>query len=74
MQAITSFLQAFFNSIATILRFIFWFLRGILNTATVMTESLNIFGEIIDFLPAAITGMLVSVMGGLIVFRILGRS
>lgn len=74
MQAITSFLQAFFNSIATILRFIFWFLRGTLNTATVMTESLNIFGEIIDFLPAAITGMLVSVMGGLIVFRILGRS
>ena len=74
MQAIGSFLQAFFNSIATLLRFIFWFLRGLLNSVTVMTESVNIFGEIIDFLPAAVATTMLAVMGGLIAFRIFGRS
>lgn len=74
MQVIISWLESLVQSIFMGIQFIFWLLGGLVNLGTVMTESINIFAEILGFLPGVVTSTMVAVCGGLIVFRIFGRS
>lgn len=71
---IISWLESISQSIVTGLKYIWWLLSGTVRLGTMLTESVNIFAEILDFFPAAITSTLIAICGGLIVFRIFGRS
>ena len=74
MGVIISWLESLVQSIFMGIQFIFWLLGGLVNLGTVMTESINIFSEILRFLPGAVTSTMVAGCGGLVVFRIFGRS
>lgn len=74
MGVVISWLESLVQSIFMGIQFIFWLLGGLVNLGTVMTESINIFSEVLRFLPGVVTSTMIAVCGGLIVFRILGRS
>lgn len=74
MSVIISWLESLVDSIFTGIQFLFWLLGGLVNLGTVMTESINIFSEILQFLPGVVTSTMIAVCGGLVVFRIFGRS
>lgn len=74
MGVIISWLESLVQSIFMVIQFVFWLLGGLVNLGTVMMESINIFAEILRFLPATVTSTMVAVCGGLVVFRIFGRS
>lgn len=74
MGVIIAWLESLVQSIFMGIKFIFWMLGGLLNLGTVMTESINIFAEILEFLPSVVTSTMIAVCGGLVVFRIFGRS
>ena len=74
MNVIISWLESLVQSVLSCIKFVFWLLGGLVNLGTVMTESINIFAEILEFLPGIVTSTMIAVCGGLIVFRIFGRS
>lgn len=74
MAPIISWLESLVQSVFTGIQFIFWLLSGLVNLGTIMTESINVFGEILRFLPEVVVSAMIAVCGGLIVFRIFGRS
>lgn len=74
MGVIIAWLESLVQSIFMGIKFLFWMLGGLLNLGTVMTESINIFAEILEFLPSVVTSTMIAVCGGLVVFRIFGRS
>lgn len=74
MGVISDLILSAIQSIFMVIKFIFWFLGGLVNLGTVMTESINILAEIFEFLPTVVTTTMIAVCGGLIVFRVLGRS
>lgn len=74
MGAIVAFLESLIQSVFMIIQFIFWLLGGLVNLGTMMTESINIYAEILQFFPSVITSALVAICGGLVVLRIFGRS
>ena len=74
MTVIGVLILSFIQSSFMIIKYIFWMLGGLVNLGAVMTESINIFAEILEFLPTVVTTTMIAVCGGLVVFRILGRS
>lgn len=74
MGVIVAWLESLIQSFFMVFKFIGWLLGGLVNLGTVMTESINIFSEILDILPEVVVSTMVAICGGLIVFRILGRS
>lgn len=74
MGVIMAWLESLVQSFFMVFKFIGWLLGGLVNLGTIMTESINIFSEILDILPYSIASTLIAICGGLVVFRILGRS
>lgn len=74
MSVIVSFFESLVQSVFMGIKYIFWLLQGLLNLGTIMTESTNIFAEILSFLNPVVTSTMIAVCGGLVVFRIFGRS
>lgn len=74
MQVIYEWFVALLDSIKSVIHFLFWLVEGLVNLASVFTQSINIFEDVLMFFPDVIVSTLVAILGGLLVFRILGRS
>ena len=75
MEAIGSILLSLFEAGLRGFQVLLWLIGGLVNLCSVFSESINIFMEILSsFLPTAVSTTMIAVCGGLIVFRILGRS
>lgn len=74
MNVILSWLESIIQVVFMLIKLVFWILRGLFNMITMMTESINIFSEILGFLPGTVVSVMLALCALLIVLRILGRS
>ena len=74
MEVIFSYLQSFGEAIAAGVQYLIWMITGMGNLATMMQESIVIMEDVLQFFPNAVSSTLISMLGGLIVLRIFGRS
>ena len=74
MKAIFAYWGSLIEGIWSILRVIFWLISGLVNLVGVLTDSINILADVLQFFPVSISSTLVAILGGLVVFRIFGRS
>lgn len=74
MKVIFAYLSSLFHGFVTLFKYIIWLISGVVNLGAIMTESVTIMGDVMQFFPSVISSTLVAMLGGLVVLRILGRS
>ena len=74
MQVIISYLQSMGEAFLAGFQYLIWMFTGMGNLATMMGESIVIMEDVLQFFPRAVSSTLISMLGGLIVLRIFGRS
>lgn len=74
MKVIFAYLESLANACAAGIQYLIWLITGLGNLATVMGESIVILEDVLQFFPGTISSTIIGMCGGLIVFRIFGRS
>lgn len=74
MQAILDILNALTGGLLTLIRYVIWLVTGLSTLTATMFESIDIVGDVLGFFPHTISSTIIAMLGGLIVFRIFGRS
>lgn len=74
MKALFDVVNALTGGLLTIVRYVIWLVSGISTLTMTMFESIDIVGDVLGFFPHTISSTLIAMLGGLVVFRILGRS
>lgn len=74
MQVIISYLQSFGEAALAGFQYLIWLISGLGNLVTMMGESIVIMEDVLQFFPNAVSSTLISMLGGLVVLRIFGRS
>lgn len=74
MDVIIKYIGAVLEAAITGVQYIVWLVGGLVNLGSVMSESMNLFREVLEFFPFSVSSTLIAMCGGLIVLRIFGRS
>lgn len=72
MNLILNWFESLIQFFFMIFKLVGWFLGGLINLGTVLMESVNVFMEVMDFLPPTAAMSLAAVCGILVTLRILG--
>lgn len=74
MDVIIKYIGSLLEAGITGVQYIIWLVGGLVNLGAVMSESTILFREVLEFFPYSVSSTLIAMCGGLIVFRIFGRS
>lgn len=74
MKVVWTFLQTLVDAGLTGIQYLVWLVSGLGNLAAMMSESIVIMEDVLQFFPTVVSSTLISMLGGLIVLRIFGRS
>lgn len=72
MNLIINWIESIVQFFFMLFKLLGWVLGGLLNLGTVLMETVNVFTEVMDFLPDAVSMSLVSFCAILVTLRILG--
>lgn len=71
MGVIINWIESVVQFFFMLFKLIVWLLGGVANLGIVLTESVNILMEVMDFLPDVVSTCLVAVCGILVTLRII---
>lgn len=70
MGVIIAWFENFYQFIVTLWSLIFWLLDGVVALIPLLVKSLNVLGDVFQFFPEPIAGIILAIVGGTVALRL----